>query len=145
MTRKTIIIFAAACAFAFALPLCASARTVVTMGGGSDAPLSPAVISGEHIYVSGQIPMDKDGTIPEGIEKQTRLVLDNIARVVKEAGGDMGKTVKTTVFITDFDDFAAMNKVYRDFFKENFPARSTVEVSKLAFDVLVEIDAIVEK
>ena len=107
-------------------------------------PYSQAVKAGGMLYCSGQIPVDpKSGTIPEGIEAQTRQVLSNLEAVLKAGGSGIEQVVKTTVFLKDMNDFPAMNAVYaKVFLEETAPARSTVQVAKLPKDVLVEIDAI---
>jgi 2-iminobutanoate/2-iminopropanoate deaminase len=80
--------------------------------------------------------------IEGGVAEQARRVLENIAAILKEAGSSMEKVVRCGVFLKDMNDFAAMNEVYATFFKANPPARSTVQVSRLPKDCLVEIDAI---
>ncbi|MDR1131208.1 MAG: RidA family protein [Oscillospiraceae bacterium] len=108
-------------------------------------PYSQGVaVSGTAVFVSGQIPLDPatGGIIGGTIEAQTRRVLDNVKAVLRAAGAGLGDVVKTTVFLTDMDDFAAMNAVYTEFFKENCPARAAVQVARLPKDVRVEIEAI---
>ena len=109
-------------------------------------PYSQAVIAGRLVYTSGQIPIDpKTGEIVKGdVEAQTKQVLVNLEAVVKAAGSDLSKVVKTTVFIKDMNDFQKINTVYAEFFSEPFPARSCVEVARLPKDVLVEIEAVAE-
>jgi 2-iminobutanoate/2-iminopropanoate deaminase len=93
--------------------------------------------------VSGQIPVNPaDGTIPEGIEAQTRQSLDNIGAILKEAGMDYGNVVKTDVFMQDLGQFAQMNAVYAQYFPSTKPARVCCQVAALPKGVLVEIDAI---
>jgi 2-iminobutanoate/2-iminopropanoate deaminase len=96
------------------------------------------------IYTSGQIAIEPSNNqlIEGGIKEQTTKVIENIRALLKEAGTDLGHVIKTTVFLKDMNDFTAMNEVYSEFFSESKPARSTVEVSRLPKDVLVEIDAI---
>lgn len=107
-------------------------------------PYSQAVKARNTIYCSGQIPLDPaDGSIPEGIEAQTRQVLKNLKAVLNAAGADFADVVKTTVFLKDMNDFPAMNAVYAETFgEEEAPARSTVQAARLPKDALVEIDAI---
>jgi 2-iminobutanoate/2-iminopropanoate deaminase len=107
-------------------------------------PYSQAVKARNTIYCSGQLPLNPaDGSIPEGIEAQTRQVLKNLETVLKAGGADFADVVKTTVFLKDMNDFPAMNALYAEAFGEEFaPARSTVQVARLPKDVLVEIDAI---
>lgn len=112
------------------------------LGPKTTAPLSMGVRVGNLVFVSGQVPMRPGSSAaPDGIEAQTRVVLENIRAVLAEAGADLGNVVKTTVFLTDMADFPAMNRVYGSYFDEDPPARSTIEV-KLAVDVKVEIEAI---
>jgi len=107
-------------------------------------PYSQAISIGDLLFTSGQIPLRADGTLLEGdITAQTMQVLANLKAVIEAAGASLSKVVKTTVFMKNLDDFAAMNKVYGDTFGSHTPARSTVQVAKLPRDVLVEIEAIV--
>ena len=107
-------------------------------------PYSQAIAIGHLLFTSGQIPLRADGTLNDGdITAQTTQVLANLKAVIEAAGGSLSKVVKTTVFMKNLDDFAAMNKVYGDTFGSHTPARSTVQVAKLPRDVLVEIEAIV--
>lgn len=106
-------------------------------------PYSQAVIAGNMVFVSGQIPVDpKTGNIPENIVDQARQALTNLGEVLKAAGSELDKAVRVTVFITDISAFADVNKVYAEFFSEPYPSRSCVEVSKLPKGVKIEIDAI---
>ena len=107
-------------------------------------PYSQAIKFGELVIASGQIPIDPaNGEVLSGdIRAQTRQVLNNLAAVLDAAGTSLDHILKTTVFITDMDDFAAMNEVYAEFFKTTPPARACVEVSRLPKDVGVEIEAI---
>ncbi len=106
-------------------------------------PYSQAVIANGLLYTSGQIPLRVDGTIVEGgIEEQTNQVFANLKAVLEEAGTDLSKVVKTTVFLKDLTTFTDFNGVYEEYFNEHKPARSCVEVAKLPKDVLVEIECI---
>ena len=107
-------------------------------------PYSQAIVVGDLLFTSGQIPLRTDGTLNNGdIVVQTTQVLANLRAVVEAAGADLSKVVKTTVFLKNLDDFVAMNGVYGEAFGGHAPARSTVQVAKLPRDVLVEIEAIV--
>lgn len=111
----------------------------------SGSPYSPAIRVGSTVFVSGCVPIDRmTGALVEGdIRVQTAAVLSNIEAILAAAGADLRRVVKTTVFLTDFGDFAGMNEVYRSVFREPFPARSTVEVRALAHPAFrVEIEAI---
>jgi 2-iminobutanoate/2-iminopropanoate deaminase len=107
-------------------------------------PYSQAIRAGDLLFVSGQIPLDPaTGTLVDGdITLQTRRVLDNLAAILAAAGGSFEHVVKTTVFLLDMNDFAAMNAVYATYVPAPPPARSTVQVSRLPRDVRVEIDVI---
>lgn len=96
------------------------------------------------LFTSGQLPLDPaTGTFPEGIQAQTRQSLSNIKAILEEAGVTMDHVLKTTVFLSDINNFAAMNEVYATFFREGqYPARSAVEVARLPKDALVEIEVI---
>jgi len=107
-------------------------------------PYSQAMVVGDFLFTSGQIPLRPDGTLHEGdITVQTIQVLSNLKSVIEAAGATLSKVVKTTVYLKNLDDFVAMNKVYGESFGSHTPARSTVQVAKLPRDVLVEIEAIV--
>lgn len=107
-------------------------------------PYSPAVRAGQLVFVSGQVPIDPStGNLIEGdIAAQTRRVFDNLGALLKAAGITYANVVRTTVFLADMNDFAAMNQVYATHFAEPYPARSTVQVSRLPKDARIEIDVI---
>lgn len=109
-------------------------------------PYSQAIQIGQLLFTSGQVPIDPEtGAIVEGgIQEQARQSLNNIKAILNAAGTNMGAVVKTTVFLQDMNDFAAMNGVYAQFFQEPYPARSAVQVARLPKDVLVEIEAIAQ-
>ncbi|MBN2558591.1 MAG: RidA family protein [Clostridia bacterium] len=107
-------------------------------------PYSQAIAKGGLLFLSGQLPIDPDtGLIPEGIEKQTERSLKNAMAIIRDSGASRKDVVKTTVFLKDMKDFSAMNAVYQEFFMEEFPARSAVEVAGLPKGALVEIEMIV--
>ncbi len=107
-------------------------------------PYSQAVKAGNLLFVSGQIPLDPaTGTLVENtIQAQTTRSLTNVKNIVEAAGGTMDNVVKTTVFLRDMNDFAAMNEIYATFFVADCPARAAVQAARLPKDVLVEIEAI---
>ena len=108
-------------------------------------PYSQAQIVGNLVYTSGQIGINPaTGAIVEGLEAQAEQVFTNLSELLKAAGSDMSRVVKTTVFIKNMNDFAAINAVYAKFFTEPFPARSCVEVARLPKDVLLECEVIAE-
>lgn len=110
-------------------------------------PYAQAVAIDGLIITSGQLPIDPaTGTFPEGIAEQTRQSLTNVKAILAEAGVSMDQVIKTTVFLSDMNNFGAMNEVYATFFTEgNYPARSAVEVARLPKDALVEIEVIAVK
>ena len=116
-----------------------------TNAPGAIGPYSQAVDCGAFLITSGQVPFDPatGEFVPGGIDEQTRQSLTNVKAILEAAGLTMDHVVKTTVFLQDMGDFAAMNAVYAEFFTEgNYPARSAVEVAKLPKGALVEIEAI---
>lgn len=110
-------------------------------------PYSQAVQSGSELFCSGQIAIDPhNGNVVEGdVSAQTEQVLRNLGAVLRSAGYDYSNVVKTTIFLVDMNDFAAVNAVYAAYFGESKPARSTVAVSGLPRNVRVEIDAIAKR
>ena len=107
-------------------------------------PYSPAVRSGQLLFLSGQIPLDPaTGRMIEGdVAVQTRRVMDNLGAVLRSAGLSFGQIVRTTIFLADLEDFAKVNEIYGSYFSEPYPARATVQVARLPRDASVEIDAI---
>lgn len=109
-------------------------------------PYSQAIEINGMVYTSGVIPVvPETGEIPEGIEAQANQAIGNLIALLKAAGSDEFKVIKTTVFIKDMNDFAKMNEIYASYFTGDFPARSCVEVARLPKDVLIEIEAIAVK
>jgi 2-iminobutanoate/2-iminopropanoate deaminase len=107
-------------------------------------PYSQAVIAGDLVFTAGAIALDPETgeLVGDDVTEQTGQVIRNLESVLEEAGSSLYQVVKTTVFLTDMKNFAEMNAVYAEFFGENPPARSTVEVGPLARGALVEIEAI---
>lgn len=124
----------------------ATQRTVVStdQAPGAIGPYSQAIIAGELVFCSGQLPLDpSSGQLLTGsIEDQTRRVLDNLRAVLEEAGSSLKHVVKTTIFLADMNDFANVNAAYAEYFEQEPPARSTVQVARLPRDARVEIEAI---
>jgi 2-iminobutanoate/2-iminopropanoate deaminase len=124
----------------------AAAKQVVTSLSSAPAigPYSPALRVGDFLFLSGQIPLDAvTGQVVEGdIRVQTTRVLENMGELLKAGGASFANVVRTTIFLTDMNDFAAVNEVYGAYFAPPFPARATVQVARLPRDVRVEIDAI---
>lgn len=120
-------------------------KTVISTKNAPAAigPYSQGIKSGSLIITSGQLPINPaTGTFPSSIEEQTRQSLENCKSVLLEAGANMENVIKTTVFLSDMNNFTAMNNVYATFFNGECPARSAVEVSRLPKDALVEIECI---
>lgn len=114
-----------------------------TAAPGAIGPYSQAIDTGAFVFASGQIPINPaDGSIPEGIKAQTQQSIANVMAILNEAGLSLANVVKTTVFLADMGDFAAMNEVYGNSFDAPFPARSAVAVKTLPKNVLVEIEVI---
>ncbi len=107
-------------------------------------PYSQAIEANGMIYCSGQIPIDPavDAIVAETVEDQTRQVITNLKNVLEAAGSGLDKVVKTTVFISDMNDFAKINGVYAELFGDTKPARACVQVARLPKDVKIEIEAI---
>ena len=106
-------------------------------------PYSQAIKAGGFIFTSGQIALKPDGEfVAGGVEAQARQVLQNLAAILKEADATLQDAVKTTIFLADMGDFAAVNEIYAAAFGEHKPARSTVQVAKLPKGALVEIEVI---
>lgn len=110
-------------------------------------PYSQAIEANGLIITSGQLPIDPatGEFAPGGIKEQTRQSLTNAKAILEEAGIELGNVMKTTVFLSDMNDFAAMNEVYAEFFSEPFPARSAIAVKTLPKNALVEVECIAAK
>jgi len=120
---------------------------IIILTDDAPAPIGPynqAIKVGNLVFTAGQIAINpKTNQIEETtIEGQTKQVILNLQAILKKAGSDLNKVVKTTVFLKNMNDFSAMNSVYAEFFVENPPARSAVEVARLPKDVLVEIECV---
>ena len=119
-------------------------RVVTTGAPAAIGPYSQAIVSGQFVFASGQIALDPESgqLVAEDVQTQTRRALLNLAAVLEAAGSSLLQVVKTTVFLTTMDNFAAMNEVYGEFFGGEPPARSTIAVADLPRKALVEIEAI---
>ncbi len=121
-------------------------RELVTADGAAKAigPYSPALKVGNMLFLSGSIPLDpvSGQIVPGDITAQATRVMENIKALLAAAGADFSQVARTTVFMVDLGEFAAMNEVYAKYFAAPYPARSTVQVVKLPRDVRVEIDVI---
>jgi len=123
-----------------------SSRTVIHSDSAPKAigPYSQAIVSGDLVFCSGQVPIDPatGELVSGGIQEQTHRSLMNLRAVLEAAGSSLDRVVKTTVFLQSMNDFAAMNAVYAAYFPNDPPARSTVEVARLPRNALVEIECI---
>lgn len=109
-------------------------------------PYSQGTVLGGLVFTSGQLPIVVEtGVMPDTIEEQAKASLENVKAILEAAGSSMNKVLKTTVFLSDMNNFAAFNAVYSTYFAEPFPARSCVQVARLPKDALVEIEAIAER
>ncbi|WP_111895396.1 RidA family protein [Acinetobacter sp. MB5] len=107
-------------------------------------PFSKAVESHGFIFLSGEVPLNADGTIPEGIEAQTELVLNKIAQTLSQQSASLNDVVSVMVYLTDKSDFVAFNQVYERFFAQPYPVRTTV-IAGLVIDAKIEITVIAKK
>lgn len=110
----------------------------------SIGPFSQAIVEGGMVYVSGQGPVDPktDEIVSDDPKKQTAQTLQNIGAILEAAGASLDDVVRTAVYLTDMDDYDAVNRVYEDLMSEPYPARTAVEVSRLPIDIAVEMDVI---
>ena len=118
-----------------------------TAAPGAIGPYSQAIEVNGFVFASGQLPIDPStGAFPEGgVKEQTRQSLTNAKAILEAAGTGLNKVVKTTVFLANMNDFAAMNEVYAEFFEAPFPARSAIAVKTLPKNALVEVECVAEK
>lgn len=104
---------------------------------------SQAIVAGNFVFTSGSLPMDPvSRAIPEDVKAQATVALQNIKALLEEAGTSMGKAVKATIFLTDMEDFTAVNEVYSTYFSQPFPARSCIAVKALPLGAKVEIEVV---
>jgi 2-iminobutanoate/2-iminopropanoate deaminase len=140
--KKLILTFVIiACASSFAVAQNAKRRAVKT--GPPNGIFTPAIVTGDLVFTSGQIGVDAKGQIVEGgIEAQTEQVFRNLATVLEAAGSSVDNIVKATVFLADMNDYNTMNELYKKHFKGDPPARTTVQVARLPRDAKIEIEAV---
>jgi len=119
-------------------------KTITTKSApAAIGPYSQAIVAGNMVYTAGQIPLTPEGELIKGdIHDQARQVLVNLSNLLEASGSSLTDVVKTTIYLTNMDDFIAVNTVYAEFFVEHFPARSTVAVKTLPMNVDIEIEAI---
>lgn len=117
-----------------------------TLAPGAIGPYSQGIIIQNMVFTSGQLPINTEtGEMPETIEEQTRQSLENVKAIIEEAGSCLENVIKTTVFLSDMNNFTKMNDVYKEFFSNDYPSRSAIEVARLPKDALVEIEVIAYK
>jgi len=140
--KKLILTFVViACASSFAVAQNAKRRAIKT--GPPNGIFTPAIVTGDLVFTSGQIGVDDKGQIVEGgIEAQTEQVFRNLEKVLGAAGSNVNNIVKATVFLADMNDYNTMNELYKKHFKGDPPARTTVQVAKLPRDARIEIEAV---
>jgi 2-iminobutanoate/2-iminopropanoate deaminase len=121
-----------------------SGKITIFAGAKPIGPYTPAIRQGNMLFASGQIGANPEtGKLVEGgVEAEARQMLENLKNLVSSGGSSLDKVVKTTLFLTNIADFAAVNKIYAEYFGPVFPARSTVQVSALPGGALVEVEAI---
>ena len=121
-----------------------SKQPIQTGAPVSGAPYTPGIISGNFVFVSGQVPMNPDSreVIRDDFEGAVRQCIANVQRILTAAGTDLDHCVKVTVYLADMENFARLNRVYTEYFGETKPARTCVQVARLPLDVDVEIEAI---
>ena len=117
---------------------------VVPQGGAKPlAPYSPGIVSGDFLYTSGQIGLEPDTQkLVQGLEAQAKQALENLGAVLEAAGVKFSDLIKVTIFMTDMQDYAAINAIYGEYFDDEPPARSAVQVGALPAGALVEIEAV---
>jgi 2-iminobutanoate/2-iminopropanoate deaminase len=109
-------------------------------------PYSPAIEINNFLFLSGQIPLKEDGSLPsEEVGAQTELVMENIKNLLEQSGLSLAQVVKTTIYLTDIKDFSLVNSIYSRYFEEPFPARTTVQVAALPRGAKIEIEVIAYK
>ena len=142
MKKLMLALLAIACLASASAAQTAKRRAVKT--GPPNGIFSPAIVTGDLVYTSGQIGVDsKTGQIVEGgIEAQTEQVFRNLEAVLTAAGSSMEHVVKATVFLADMNDYNTMNELYKKHFKSDPPARSTVQVARLPRDAKIEIEVV---
>jgi len=143
------IILSSCLMLVYAVTLCAQEKTVIKSPDAPAAigPYSQAIMVGNTLYCSGQIAIDlaTSKMLSESIQTETRQVLKNLGAVLRAAGMDYSNVVQATVYLADMNDYKAMNEIYGEVFKENPPARATVQVGRLPRDARMEIACIAVK
>lgn len=145
ISRKTLVLGLCALALTVASLAFAAQRTVTNPAGAS-GPFSQSVAAGDIIYISGQIGLPPgEKQLPDGIEAQTRQCMANVKAALENAGSGLDKLVKVNVYLADMNDYNTVNKLYAEYFKKDFPARTCLEVSAIPMGALIEIEAVAVK
>jgi 2-iminobutanoate/2-iminopropanoate deaminase len=110
-------------------------------------PYSPAISYGDLVFVSGQGPMNPDtGQVEKGdVESEMKIVMENVRLLLEAAGSSLDRVLKTTVYLADIEDFTRMNTLYRTYFAEPYPARTTIQAARLPLGIRIEIEAIASR
>ena len=113
-------------------------------GPPAQGPYSHAVAAGNLLFVSGQGPVSPDGKgLKRGtVQEEARLALSNLQAILEDSGSGLEHVVKVNAYLSDMDDFGAFNEVYKEFFKQDFPARTCIQAGRLPFDIKVEVEAV---
>ena len=144
-SRLIVAGFALLCAVSSVYGQKSTERRVVKLPGAPppSVPISPAIVAGDLVFTSGQIGIDpKTGQMPATFAEQAEQVLKNLTAVLEAAGSGTTHVLKTTVFLADMNDYAAMNEVYKKYFTADPPARSAIQVAKLPANAKIEIEAV---
>jgi len=145
--KNFIIYFAILVFFCGCARLRFSKETIFTQSAPTPiGPYSQAVAFGNLVFVSGQIGINPvDGSIPPDVEQQCRQTIENIRNILSASGSELDNVLKVTIYLTDMNDFAKINQIYSEYFKEDFPARETVEVTRLPKNAKIEISVVAYK
>ncbi len=120
-------------------PAAAQKRAILPAGASTAGPYTPGIVAGNTLYVAGQIGRNAEGQIPDNFEEEVKACLENVGKILKEAGSDFSSALAVQVYLTDMELFERMNKVYVTYFPEPRPARTTVGVAKLVGKARIEI------
>jgi 2-iminobutanoate/2-iminopropanoate deaminase len=144
MKKLVLLVVVVACASSYAAAqTAASGKRRPVKIGSPNGIFTPAIITGDLVFTSGQIGIDsKTGQLPEGMEAQLQQVFRNLTTVLEASGSSLDHVVKATVFLADMNDYNAMNELYRKQFKGDPPARTTVQVARLPRDARIEIEVV---
>ena len=141
--KKLILLFVViACASSYAIGQTASGKRRAVKTGPPNGIFTPAIVTGDLVFTSGQIGVDSKGQLAEGFEGQFQQVFKNLTTVLDASGSSIEHVVKATVFLADMNDYNAMNELYKKQFKGDPPARTTVQVARLPRDARIEIEVV---